>query len=209
MITNSQKLLALTLILMSFLGGCKKNKSTKYDKHTTVSKSKKSKRHSDRSAAALSLDANDMKSFALDDKISKHGSSAAATDANNALFSWENANAEKSKSEFKTLYYAFDKDQLAKDQLANLDYDIKQGATKIKQGKTLVIEGHACHSAGSRAYNLALSERRARNAAQSFAEKDIDPSLIKIAPRGVECPIVKHGNRQQQAPNRRDEVFAI
>ena len=209
MITNSQKLLALTLILVSFLGGCKKNKSTKYDKHTTVSKSKKSKRHSDRSAQALSLDADDMKSFALDDKISKHSSSTPATNNSNTLFSWENPNAEQSKSEFKTLYYEFDKDILARDQLANLNYDIQQGSTKIKQGKTIVIEGHACHSAGSRAYNLALSERRARNAAQSFAEHNIDPSSIKIAARGVEMPIVKHGNKQQQAPNRRDEVFAI
>ena len=79
----------------------------------------------------------------------------------------------------------------------------------IKQGKTIVIEGHACHSAGSAIYNLALSEKRARHVAQKFAEAGIDSCNIKIAPRGQEMPIVKEGNRKQQAPNRRVEIFAI
>ena len=79
----------------------------------------------------------------------------------------------------------------------------------IKHGKIIVIEGHACHSAGSRAYNMALSERRARFAASRFSEAGISSTDIKIAPRGQEMPIVKGGGRQEQAPNRRVEIFAI
>ena len=79
----------------------------------------------------------------------------------------------------------------------------------IKKGKNIVVEGHACHSAGSAIYNLALSEKRARYAAKKMTNSGTDSKYIKIAPRGHEMPIIKDGNREAQTVNRRVEIFAI
>ena len=203
---RSIQFFAASLVLLSFFGGCKKNKQGKTEKTTN---SKKCRHKKDENAQAFDLDSDSMKSFAIDDKISKHGSATSNTQANSPLFSWEDANAEESKKQFQTLYFDFDKDYIKKGEEAKLETDINEVKKMIKAGKTIVIEGHACHSEGSKAYNMALSERRARFVASRFAEAGINAANIKIAPRGQEMPVVKFGNREQQAPNRRVEIYAI
>ncbi len=205
---QSMKFFATSLIFFSiFFSGCKKNKDTKKDKTSLFSKKPKSKK--DKSANAFDLDSDSMKSFAIDDKISKHKSVANTTDSNSPMFSWEDQVAEETKKLFQTIYFDFDKDFLKSSEDLKLHQNTAQAKKMIKQGKTIVIEGHACHSAGSRAYNMAISERRARNVAQKFAEAGIDSSHIKIAPRGQEMPVRKGGNKQEQAVNRRVETYAI
>ncbi len=198
--------LAASLMLLSFFGGCKKNKETRTEK---VNKSKKHKSTKNQNAEAFDLDSDSMKSFAIDDKISKHKAASSDTDGKSPLFSWEDANAEESRKQFQTLYFDFDKDYIKPTEEVKLEQDINEAKKMIKHGKTIVIEGHACHSAGSRAYNMALSEQRARFVASRFAEAGINASDIKIAPRGQEMPVVKNGNRNEQAPNRRVEIYAI
>ena len=56
---------------------------------------------------------------------------------------------------------------------------------------------------------MTLSEQRAKFIATQFIDAGIDKANIKIAARGQEMPIVKGGNREHQAVNRRVEVFAI
>lgn len=202
---RSIQFFAASLLLLSFFGGCKKNKKGKTEKTTY---SKKNKHKKDQNAQAFDLDSDSMKSFAIDDKISKHAASN-TTDGKSPLFSWEDASAEESKKQFQTLYFDFDKDYIKQSEEAKLEKDIEEAKKMIKAGKTIVIEGHACHSAGSRAYNMAISERRARFVASRFAEAGINPTDIKIAPRGQEMPVVKGGSREQQAPNRRVEIYAI
>jgi len=207
----SKKFILFSALLTVFLGGCKKNtKKTSPDKDSFFSGSHK-KAAPSTSAEPFDLDNDSMKTFALDDQISKHQPVAKTKQkpSENPLFSWENVAAEESKHQFKTLYFDFDKDTLNANQHHALQQDIDQAKKMIKQGKTIVIEGHACHSAGSAIYNLAISERRARYVAQKFAEEGIDSSAIKIAPRGQEMPVRKGGNRQQQWVNRRVEIFAI
>lgn len=208
---QSKKILALSVMLLSVLGGCKKNKQeTDNKKQSLFSKShQKSKRNAASSLDPLDLDADSMKTFALNDNISKHQTTTPTSDQSSSMFSWENVDAEKSRHQFKTLYFDFDKDQLKPNEQPALQHDIDEAKKMIKQGKTIVIEGHACHSAGSAAYNLAISERRARFVAQKFAEHDIDASHIKIAPRGQEMPVRKGGNKQEQWVNRRVEIYAI
>ncbi|MBI2344823.1 OmpA family protein [Candidatus Dependentiae bacterium] len=202
---RSIKFFTASLILLSFLGGCKKNKQGKIEKTNKLKKGKQTKyQNSD----AFDLDSDSMKSFAIDDKISKHKSSS-ENENKSPLFSWEDAGAEESKKQFHTLYFDFDKDYIKPNEETKLEQDIAEAKKMIKKGKTIVIEGHACHSAGSRAYNMALSERRARFVASRFAEAGINAADIKIAPRGQEMPVIKGGNREQQAPNRRVEIFAI
>lgn len=215
----------LSIILVSLVAlfsGCKKEKAESskkpfFSKVKDKEKTTSSKKATDDLANAFDLDDNTMKTFALDDKLPQHNNSSAPIlgnlSANNTenknLFSWENIAAEDSKNDFKKLFFEFDRHVLEPSQLKNLKLDIKEAKKMIKNGKTIVIEGHACHSEGSAAYNLALSEKRARYVASEFAKAGIDPKIIKIAPRGQEMPIVKNGNRKQQAPNRRAEIFAI
>lgn len=203
---RSIQFFAASLVFLSFFGGCKKNKQGKTEK---TMKSKKNMRKKNQNAQAFDLDSDSMKSFAIDDKISKHASLANDAQGSSPLFSWEDASAEESKKQFQTLYFDFDKDYIKPSDEAKLEQDIAEAKKMIKAGKTIVIEGHTCHSAGSRAYNMALSERRARFVASRFAEAGISATDIKIAPRGQEMPVVKGGNREQQAPNRRVEIYAI
>jgi len=212
--TQSKKLLAVSFLLLSVLGGCKKKqKHTDNKKHALSSKSTDKSKHRkvNQSVDPLELDSDSMKTFALDDSISKHKTSATSSSSsqNNPIFSWEDAGAESSKNKFKALHFDFDKDTLKPSEEPALLYDVKEAKDMIKQGKTIVIEGHACHSAGSAAYNMAISERRARYVAQEFAQHNIDASHIKIAPRGQEMPVRKGGNRQEQWVNRRVEIYAI
>lgn len=210
---HSKKFLLLSVVLLTVFGGCKKNKKSDNADKSHFSKSSKVKRGQkgvDASADAFDLDSDSMKSFALDDQISKHANDRSAEKSDqNPMFSWENLNAEESKHQFKTIYFDFDKDVITPAQHSSLNYDIAEAKKMIKQGKIIVIEGHACHSAGSAIYNLALSERRARYVAQKFAEADIDASHIKIAPRGQEMPVRKGGSKAEQWVNRRVEIYAI
>jgi len=213
--TKSNKFVLFSFtVLALLLGGCKKNQNKsepKKDSFFSKDQNKFSKNKKSSAAEPFDLDDNSMKTFALDDHLSKHKSAeqGSQTPSESKLFSWEDAAAEESKHLFKTLYFDFDKDVLKPAEHSNLHKNIEQAKKMIKQGKTIVIEGHACHSAGSAIYNLALSEKRARHVAQKFAEAGIDSSNIKIAPRGQEMPVVKDGNKKQQAPNRRVEIFAI
>lgn len=210
---HSKKFLLLSVVLLTVFGGCKKSQKSDSSDKSHFSKSSKVKRNKksvDQSADAFDLDSDAMKSFALDDQLSKHsGSKSASSSGENPIFSWENLNAEESKHQFKTVYFDFDKDVITPAQHPALNYDIAEAKKMIKQGKIIVIEGHACHSAGSAIYNLALSERRARYVAQKFAEEGIDASHIKIAPRGQEMPVRKGGSKAEQWVNRRVEIYAI
>lgn len=78
----------------------------------------------------------------------------------------------------------------------------------------VVVEGHACHSAGSDVYNLALSEKRAKVVADRFVNSGVSRENIKIVGRGAHVPVMINGkevtgDRAAQAPNRRVEVHAI
>src|SRR5687768_14265929 len=96
---QTKKFLAISLIILSVLGGCKKNtKQSTNKKSSLFSKSNKSKhRSSSDSVDPLNLDANSMRSFALDDKISKHTTPQSTSNQDNPMFSWENVDAEKSR----------------------------------------------------------------------------------------------------------------
>lgn len=210
---HSKKFLVLSVMLLSIIGGCKKNTNqTDNKKQSLFSKSNKKSNKNSASTSnvdPLDLDGDSLQTFALNENNSKHHTASSKNDQNNSLFSWENIDAEKTRNLFKTLYFDFDKDFLNAKEEPALKHDIQEAKKMIKDGKTIVIEGHACHSAGSAAYNLAISERRARCVAQKFAEHGIDASHIKIAPRGQEMPVRKGGNKQEQWVNRRVEIYAI
>ena len=82
-------------------------------------------------------------------------------------------------------------------------------ALKKDKNTQFVVEGHACHSAGSKKYNLALSDRRAAEYGKQLVKVGVPKEALFLVGRGEEMPIVFVGNAQEQAPNRRVEVYPI
>lgn len=128
-------------------------------------------------------------------------------------FTFEDAD----KQGYKTVYFDFNNYSLRQDQEENVAFDmarIKQSLTDAQaKGVTpvVIVEGHACHSAGSATYNLALSEKRAKVLSDRLVAEGIALESIKIVGRGKELPAMVDGkpctgDREQQWPNRRDEV---
>lgn len=110
---------------------------------------------------------------------------------------------------FKRIYFDFDAYDVRPDQEATLAIDIQQARSAAERGDAIVVEGHACNSAGSGTYNLMLSEKRAQSVAKALLEAGIPAAQIKIVGRGSEMPLVPGGDRIQQSPNRRVELYVL
>ncbi|HLW73401.1 MAG TPA: OmpA family protein [Candidatus Babeliales bacterium] len=130
-------------------------------------------------------------------------------------FNWIDAQTD---DEFKKLYFSFNHYGIRADQKESLQHDIEQVQQLMAEAgsaaqPTVVFEGHACQE-GTPAYNLALSEKRAKNVADLFVAAGIDRGAIKVVGRGSECPTVingkvANGSREDRAPNRRVEIRVI
>lgn len=118
---------------------------------------------------------------------------------------WEERRAAQSKYGFKTVYFDFDQFKIRPDQKAVLKHDAAIIKKLTQQGHTIIIEGHACNSAGSEPYNLQLSEKRADAVKKHLVKQGVPAKSIKIVGRGFEMCIVSVGTREQQEPNRRVE----
>lgn len=208
--------------LLSFVAGCKKNPKTQVKKTTEVNTNIDIPLAEDGIKSYFDEDVN---AFALADDAAQD--TKAMTDpVNNAMdvaqkddFSWVDAN--ETSKEFKVVYFDFDAYTVREDQQENLNANIAFVKKNIEESKffgspmpTVVIDGHACHSAGSRVYNLALSEKRAKVLADKFAEAGIPRECIKIVGRGIEMPAMVdghpcEGDRSAQWPNRRDELRIV
>ena len=127
----------------------------------------------------------------------------------------------KRNEDLKTVYFDFDKYSIRKDQESvvaqNVD-TIKNTLAQQESGKAkkvVVIEGNACSSAGSAAYNMALSEKSAKVFADRLVASGISRDKIKVVGRGQECPAVDAGgkpctgSKEQQWLNRRDEINLV
>lgn len=109
---------------------------------------------------------------------------------------------------FKTVFYNFDDYNVRTDQKMVLAHNLNIAKDLSKKGYDIVIEGHACDSAGTPQYNLVLSENRARGELDYFAQNGIPKDRMRTVGRGSEMRLVQFGNKEQQAPNRRVEIYA-
>lgn len=163
---------------------------------------------------------DDINDFALleDEDATENTIVAQAVDASDLdetdEFAWINETEEKSS---KVVYFDFDRYAVREDQKESVAQDIAYVKEELKKAEdsdcipTVVINGHSDHAAGSAAYNLALSEKRAKAVANQFAAEGIN---VKTVGRGAEVPAIVAGkkvtgNRQEQALNRRAEVAVI
>ena len=157
----------------------------------------------------------DMKKLGLDeDDLAGIEEELNELDLDEDEFAWIDAQAD---DEFKKLYFSFNHYGVRADQKEALNYDIEQVQQLMAEAgsarPTVVVEGHACQE-GTPAYNLALSEKRAKAVADLFVAAGVDRSAIKVVGRGQECPTtingrVVNGSREERAPNRRVEVRVI
>lgn len=100
----------------------------------------------------------------------------------------------------KDIYFDFDKFNLKPDARDIL----KQNADILTKNKfKVLIEGH-CDERGTTEYNLALGERRAKEAKNYFIELGIDGKKIKTISYGKERPLNPEHNEEAWAQNRRD-----
>ena len=135
-------------------------------------------------------------------------------------FAWIEVEEKDTDKALKVIYFDFDHYNVKSNEEEKLVYNIdtlkKIIAEEEKAGNdaTVVIEGHACHAAGSAVYNMALSERRAKILADRMVTAGIPRNKIKIVGRGKEFPAIADGkpvtgDRHQQWLNRRDEITVI
>ncbi len=211
-----KKYIHIFLCLLMITTGCAKKKSNPTVKNQTTTKKSTNKNGKsttfDENLAAFALDDDALHTFAHDTNQNNQETTTTtkiSTHKPNSIFQWEDAAVDQSKEDFKTIYFEFDKHTIKKEQEPALQADIQHAKKMIATGKIIVIEGHACDSAGSAIYNMTLSEQRAKFIAKQFIAAGVNKADIKIAARGQEMPVHKGGNRHEQAVNRRVEVFAI
>ena len=99
-------------------------------------------------------------------------------------------------------YFDYDQASLGSDVRASLD---AQAAALRNSNVAIVLEGHA-DERGSREYNLALGERRAKAVADYLAIQGISRARIEVVSFGEERPVALRSNREDYALNRRVEL---
>lgn len=208
-----KKTVLCLLASLCFLPGCKQGLSSK-----TVKIEKDKQKKNDRGRRNLFLD-DDVQEFTFEEEAGsdafasgfmKDDSSVKLVDsADQADRMVESRHASQAQYGFKALYFGYDRFSINKDQTAGLEHDLAAVSKAVKAGNTVVVEGHSCNSAGSAVYNMLLSEKRAQSVAKYLVDNGIPVENLKVVGRGSEMCIVPVGDKDQQAPNRRVELYVL
>lgn len=102
-----------------------------------------------------------------------------------------------------TYLFAFDRFDVADHDIASVhahaDYLKKHPGTKI------YINGHT-DQRGSREYNIALGERRAKSVTQILISRGVSPNQIKVVSYGAEKPAAQGSDEGAYSKNRRAQT---
>jgi len=195
--------------------GCKKKARRKSLESTTNSPVAKTTGKGDQSGKQEFFD-EEIDDFVLSEKDEKNPfvePVVSVGDSDTEDFEFEDeeetASLPEQKKGLKTVYYAFNQYKLTPDQKAGLELNVQEVKNSLKNDPStqFVVEGHACRSAGSDSYNLALSNRRGAEYIHYLVQNNIPKKSLKLVGRGSEMPIVPTGNAEEQAPNRRVELY--
>jgi peptidoglycan-associated lipoprotein len=104
------------------------------------------------------------------------------------------------------IYFDYDQDTLREDVLGDLLKVSK--LMKDNPKYTLLVEGHA-DERGTREYNLALSERRAKAVEDFLSASGVSSFNIEVVGYGEEKPVDNGSNESAWSQNRRAELFFI
>ena len=107
---------------------------------------------------------------------------------------------EISMSAINDVFFAFDKYSLTDESKRTLE----AGAQELKRATVgnIIIEGH-CDERGTKAYNLALGEKRARAAMDYLTALGVDGARITVVSYGKERPFDPGHDEAAWAKNRR------
>lgn len=122
---------------------------------------------------------------------------------------WASRRLEQAKQGLHTIYFDLNRHGIKKSEKQKLADDLKAVKKIVGQGTPVVVEGHACRYGGSPAYNMMLSEKRAQIVTNYLIKNGIASDMIKTVGRGNEMPIVMEDGKEQQAPNRRVEIYPL
>ena len=135
--------------------------------------------------------------------------SETSVDDENTFVAWNEE--EVQNLNFKTVQFDLNKNEIRSDQVQALNVDIEAAKTVVAEGKTVVVQGHACQM-GSPSYNIPLSERRADVIKKEMVKNGVPEEKVKTIGYGQEMPIVWSEKTDKQelvkelAPNRRAEI---
>ncbi len=220
-----KKEITIPLILLISLAGCKdkkQKKSHKADTKAAIMLPKADGRSAseignndilsffDDTVDGYAFDNDDIEIAVADDKAG-----AWVSEDNKGAISWIESAYEKNG--LQTVYFGFNKYGVTKDQRAIVEADAKAVKEILKSfdaDSAIVIEGHACSSAGTPSYNVQLSEKRADYVANLLKMHGVDARRIKVVGRGQEMPAILNGkpvngSREEQWPNRRVEIRVV
>jgi len=175
--------LVLCLSIM-FMTGCAKKSTVREQAVSTEEKAGKKEEASSREVSQP-LKGAEMKAGA--------GAESEATK--------EMAVSAKEEIAFKDIHFEFDKFNL-KPEARDVLKQLADWLTKNKKYDAL-IEGN-CDERGTTEYNLALGERRAKEAMKYLVELGIDGKRLKTISYGKESPLDPGHNEEAWAKNRRD-----
>ena len=104
------------------------------------------------------------------------------------------------------IYFDYDQDALREDALSDLLKVSRLMKDNLKY--TLLVEGHA-DERGTREYNLALSERRAKAVEDFLSASGVSSFNVEVVGYGEEKPVDNGSNELAWSQNRRAELFFI
>lgn len=101
-----------------------------------------------------------------------------------------------------TFYFEFDSSDLKPEAMRALDVHAKDLRSS---GQRVVLEGHT-DERGTREYNMALGERRAKSVQRYLVLQGVSPAQLELVSYGKERPVAIGSDEQSWAQNRRVEL---
>jgi outer membrane protein OmpA-like peptidoglycan-associated protein len=113
------------------------------------------------------------------------------------------------KEELHVVYFPYDSNEPLAGQEVLLKQLAQTAQEWVKEDKHISCKGNSCLWHGTRAYNLALSYKRAYNVAQYLEKTGIPKEKIHVLGVGSDEPLTLENTQAGQAPNRRVEIYAV
>jgi outer membrane protein OmpA-like peptidoglycan-associated protein len=108
--------------------------------------------------------------------------------------------------DFEPIYFSFDSHSIREDQKPILEYDVKQAKQAASKG-AIAVTGHSDSHFISEVYNIAKSEKRARQVAKKIEQAGIPKERIKIIGYGDKQKAINTTEKEEK--NRRVELIKL
>jgi len=114
--------------------------------------------------------------------------------------------AQFDRHHFEPMYFGFDKHSIRSDQEPTLSFNIEQAKQAVKDG-AITVAGHSDSHFISEVYNIAKSEKRAREVAIRLQDAGVPENRIKIIGYGDKQRIIDVSGKAEK--NRRVEIIKL